>query len=489
MNHEEVDEAMDETNLSQRPLSRRTVLKAGAIAGIGAAAGGILVACSPSAASPAVPASVAPSTGAVATPAASEGPLAAAELELWYQDWDPLTNAYKAIKAAVEAKQPNVKLKLTKLPYDQLQTKLLPSIAAGKEPELMMAYSSWLVATDVSKLFSPIAPDIMSVAEAEALFYPSALAEGLRGEGLYYMPFLNGMGGSTFTYNVDILAEANIDPATLTTWDALVEAGKKLVKWNGSALERAGIALSPYMASAWVSGIRQLGDKYFDAATGKFNLTSSVSQQALKNIDDLVKVHKVDDIAKEALSHANLTGYGAPDGFEKGLAAITNMGGWIVSGYEKTSPNFKAGTFPMPPMGTSTKNIELSHSAVHLLSKRLADDPAKKAAAKFVISEFASAANLGPLADVYGGAIISAPVARDPATQARHWGSLQKQYDETIWPLATFEEHHIADWGISIAWPQLMRVFKDSEPMETVLKELEDQSNQLEQQARDRLGL
>lgn len=480
---------MDDTNLSQRPLSRRTVLKAGAIAGIGAAAGGLLVACNPSAASPAASATAAPSTGGGASPAASEGPLAAAELELWYQDWDPLTNAYVAIKAAVEAKQPNIKLKLTKLPYEQLQTKLLPSIAAGKEPELMMAYSSWLVATDVSKLFSPIAPDIMTADEAKALFYPSALTEGLRGDGLYYMPFLNGMGGSTFTYNVDILAEAKIDPATLTTWDALVEAGKKLVKWDGASLARAGIAFSPYIASAWVSGIGQLGAKYFDAATGKFDLTSAVAQQSLKNLDDLLKVHKVDDIAKEAPSHANLTGYGAPDGFEKGLAAITNMGGWIVSGYEKTSPNFKAGTFPMPPMGTSTSNIELSHSAVHLLSKRLASDPAKKAAAKFVIGEFASAANLGPLADVYGGAIISAPVARDAATQARHWGNLQKQYDETVWPLATFEEHHIPDWGITIAWPQLVRVFKDSEPMDAVLKDLEDQSNQLEQQARERLAL
>ncbi len=476
---------MDST-VGESKISRRNVLKVGAAVGVGGAAAAFLAACGQSSPS----SSAAPPASAAAASAApgTAGPITA-DLELWYQDWDPLTNAYQAIKAAVQQAQPGINLKLTKLPYEQLQQKILPAVAAKNEPELMMAYSSWLVASDIANLFAPLAPAIMTVDEAKALFYPSALTEGLRGDSLYYMPFLNGMGGSTFTYNADILSAAGIDPASLTTWDALVAAGKELVQWNGSSLARAGIAFSPYIASAWTSGIAQLGGTYFDSSTGKFNLTSPEALQALKNLDDLLKIHKVDDISKEAPSHANMTGYGAPDGFEKGLAGITNFGGWIVSGYEKTSPNFKAGEFAMPPMGTSTTNIELSHSAVHLISRRITGDPNKMAAAKFVVSQFASAANLGPLADVYGGAIISAPVARDPSTQARHWGEFQKDYDQYVWPIATFEQHHIADWGITTAWPELLKVFADSQPMDQVLKGLEDQSNQLEQTARDRLGL
>ncbi len=452
-----------------RPISRRDLLKAGAIAGAGLAVGGTL--------------------GARRVLAQASEPLAPATLELWYQDWPPLTAVYQSLKASMEAAQPDVTLTLTPLPYEQLLAKLLPSIAAGEEPEVMNAYSSWLVASDISNLFAAVTPDVLSVEEAQTLFYPSALAEGIRGDNAYYLPFLNGMGGSTWTYNASILEEAGIDPATLTTWDAFVEAGKALVQWDGDELVRAGLAFSPYIASAWVTHIRELGGEYFDVEQGRFTLDHDIAKQALQHLDDLLKVHKVDDITKEAPSHANMTGFGAPDGFEQGKAAITNFGGWIVSGYETTSPDFRAGILANPSVGTATDRIELGHNGIHLLSRKLLDDPAKLAAAQFFVSQFANPSNFFPLVDVYGGSVIIPAVAQDPTIGERHWGSLQQQYDQLVWPRAVFEHHHVPDWNITIAWPQLLRVFKDGESMDQVLGDLQQQSNELEQDARDRLGL
>lgn len=448
-------------------LSRRTILKAGALAGAGMLAGGL----------------------AGSRRAFGQDQLAPAELELWHQDWAPLNSTYAAIKAAVESAQPNIKLTVTPLPYEQLLAKIIPSIAAGNEADIMMVYSSWLVASDIPSLFTPVAPDIMSTADAQALFYPAALGEGLRGENLYYLPFLNGMGGSTFTYNTDHLTEKGIDPASIKTWDDLAAAGKELVQWDGDTLARAGVAFSPYISSAWVTGIRQLGGSYFDPESGKFNLTSPEAIEALKVIDDLLKVHKVDDITKEAPSHANMTGYGAPDGFPEGKASITNFGSWIVSADPPRPAGLNAGVFATPKMGDATEEIELSHNAVHVLSRRLADDAAKKAAAEFVVSQFANPALFLPLVDIYGGSVIIPSVAQDPSVTDRRWGTIQQQYDQDIWPRAVFEEHHIPDWNITGAWPYLLRVFKDSEPMETVLAELEANANQLEQDARDKLGM
>lgn len=448
-------------------LSRRTMLKAGALAGAGMLAAGTMG----------------------ARRVGAQDQLEPAELELWHQDWAPLNSTYEAIKAAVEAAQPNVTIRLTPLPYEQLLAKIIPSIAAGNEADIMQVYSSWLVASDVPSLFTPVAPDIMSVEEAQALFYPAALGEGLRGENLYYLPWLNGMGGSTFTYNADHLAEKGIDPASIQTWDDLIAAGKELVQWDGDELVRAGVAFSPYISSAWVTGIRQLGGSYFDPESGRFNLTSPEAMEALKNIDDLLKVHMVDDITKEAPSHANMTGYGAPDGFPEGKASITNFGSWIVSADPPRPAGLNAGIFPTPRMGDATEDIELSHNSVHVLSRRLADDPAKKAAAQFFVSQFADPSLFLPLADIYGGSVIIPSIAQDPSIAERRWGSIQQQYDQTVWPRAVFEEHHIPDWNITGAWPFLLRVFKDSEPMETVLAELEANANQLEQDARDKLGL
>lgn len=464
---DEEDRVNRQADLLSAQLSRRTMLKAGAVAGAGMLTAGTWA----------------------ARRAAAQDELAPAELELWHQDWAPINNTYVAIKAAVEAAQPNITIKLTPLPYEQLLAKIIPSIAAGNEADIMMVYSSWLVASDIPTLFTPAAPDILSVDDANALFYAQALSEGLRGENLYYLPFLNGMGGSTFTYNTDHLAEKGIDPASIQTWQDLVDAGKELVQWDGDELVRAGVAFSPYISSAWVTGIRQLGGSYFDPESGRFNLTSPEAMEALKTIDDLLKVHKVDDITKEAPSHANMTGYGAPDGFPEGKASITNFGSWIVSADPPRPAGLNAGIFATPRMGDATEDIELSHNAVHVMSRRLSDDPAKLAAAEFFVSQFANPQMFLPLVDIYGGSVIIPSVAQDPSVTERRWGTIQQQYDQLVWPRAVFEEHHIPDWNITGAWPYLLRVFKDSEPMETVLAELEANANQLEQDARDKLGL
>jgi len=458
---------MDEvTRALARPLSRRAVLQAGAIAAAGMAAAGL------------------------AAPRSSFAQeLAPAEISLWHQQWDPIDAVYAALKASVEAQQPNITVNVTPLPYEQLLQKVLPSVAAGNEADIMMVYSSWLVASAIEDLFAPVAPGLLSVEEANGLFYPEALSEGLRGDSLYYLPFLNGMGGATFTYNMDHLDEAGIDAGAIQTWDDLVDAGKELVQWDGDDLVRAGVAFSPYIASAWVTGIEQLGGSYYDAETGKFNLTSDEAKAALQMIDDLLTVHKVDDISKEAPSHANMTGYGAPDGFGQGLASITNFGSWIVSGYESSVPDFRAGIFPTPYMGDATDTIELAHNAVHVISKRLLDDPDKAAAAAFLLGQFAVPENFFPLVDAYGGSVIIPSVAEAPDITDRNWGSIQQQYDQTVWPRAKFEAHHVPDWNITVAWPQLYRLFNGREPMDNVLADLENESNLLEQDALDRLSI
>jgi ABC-type glycerol-3-phosphate transport system substrate-binding protein len=450
-------------------LSRRDLLKAGAAAGLGTMGATMLG-----------------TRGGFA----QDVVLDPAELELWHQDWPPINAAYQGLKEAVEAAQPNVRITLTPLPYEQLLAKILPSIAAGEEADLMMVYSSWLVASPIAELFTPVAPEIVSVEEAEALFYPAALSEGLRGDALYYLPFLNGMGGSTFTYNLAHLEEKGIDPASIQTWEDLVDAGKELVVWEGDELRRSGIAFSPYISSAWVTGIRQLGGEYFDPESGRFNLTSPEAKESLRLIDELLKVHRVDDILKAAPSHANMeTAYGGSVGFPQALSSITNFGSWIVSGDPDTYPGLEVGIFPMPRMGDATDEIELSHNAVHVLSRKLMDDPAKRAAAAYFIGHFADPEAFLPLVDVYGGSVIVPSVARDPRVTERRWGSLQQQYDELVWPRAVFEHHHIPDWNITGAWTFLYRIFKDSEPVDQVLAEMEANANQLEEDARDRLGL
>ena len=359
--------------------------------------------------------------------------LAPATLELWHQDWPPINAAYQSLKAAVETAQPNITITLTPLPYEQLLAQILPSVAAGEEPELMNVYSSWLVGSDIESLFTPVAPEIMTTEEAEALFYSAALGEGLRGESLYYLPFLNGMGGSTFTYNPAHLEEKGIDPASIVD----VAGPRRRRQGAGRLGGRRAQALGHRVQPLHLVG---LGDRHPPA--GRFVLrsgerASSTSpalrrSRRIKLIDDLLKVHRVDDILKAAPSHADMnSAYGGPGGFPQGLAAITNFGSWIVSSDDPTAnPGLEAGVFAMPKMGDATEEIELSHNAVHVLSRKLLEDDAKRAAARFFISQFADPALFLPLTDIYGGSVIIPSVAEDPAVLERRWGSIQQQYDQ-----------------------------------------------------------
>jgi ABC-type glycerol-3-phosphate transport system substrate-binding protein len=463
---------------TQRGMSRRDLLKAGAAAGAGAVGAGLAGNGRAGAQSPSA--------------AASGPPLERAFLEVWHQDWPPLNALYQAAVEALTATQPNVRVRVTPLGVDTLRSNLLNAMQAGSEPEVSMAYAVWLVDRIFEPQVTPVVPVIMTAEQAAAITYPASLAEGARGEAgdAYELSFFNGMGGAIFLANADHLDEAGIDLTTLGTWQGLVDAARALVKFDAGNLTRAGLSMTPFLAHTFLTGITQLGGTWFDPVAGTFDLTSDAAIDMTLNLDDLLKVHRVDDLRFEppSVGNTNPGYYGNPDGFSKGLSSITTWEPAGFSGIEALAPDLHVVVLPVPTIGDANPVVEVPHGAVHVFSRRLRDDPAKAAAARAFVETLVSPAVVGSLVDAYAGSVVS-PTAGDASLADRRWAGTQTIAHERVWPNAHHEQHHIPNWAFDTVWPNLQRVFQTNAAIEVVLADMEAQSNTRERQIRDSLGI
>ena len=194
-------------------LSRRQLLKVGA--GVGAAA--MLAACAP----------VATETGGMGSDAMDE-PI---DLVVWYQDWDGANRIMGWVKPEFETNNENVAVDLQAIGYGDLLNKMLPSIASGTEGDVMMMYTDWVVATDITRVFLDITDHAGGAAALEEKMWPAAFqAVDVPGNKVYYLPWLAGIRGAAMTVNLDHLEEQGIDHDAFETYEEVIEAGVALTR-------------------------------------------------------------------------------------------------------------------------------------------------------------------------------------------------------------------------------------------------------------------
>ena len=140
-------------------------------------------------------------------------------------------------------------------------------------------------------------------------------------------------------YNKDLFRAAGLDPdSPPTTWDELVEYGKKLTKADGSIfgfemysqVDETGEGLTwnlqPYL---WQAGADFLTDSY-----SRPGFNNEEGEKALQFIVDLFQKEKVAGLARK-------------DSFGMGRAAMVVNGPWMI-GIWQDSVSFEFGTAPIP---------------------------------------------------------------------------------------------------------------------------------------------
>jgi len=470
--------------MSSKRMTRRSFVTLSGMSLVGAA----LAACAPApTAAPGAPEEEKPAT---ATPAPSPTPAPTAppriygegeiEIVVWYQDWDGANRIMGWAAPRFAEEHPEVTVNLQAIGYGDLLSKLLPSIAAGTEGDVMNMYTDWVVATDVRQVFLDITEAAGGYAVWKERMWPAALSTIDMPEGkVFYLPWLAGIRGAALTVNTDHLAEKDLDYLNFGTFEDVVEAGVALTEKSADGkITRAGYSPRSSQYQLLWSLIWQLGGDFYDKETGKWSHNTTEGKEAAQIIYDLYWKHQTCDFELftsefEAVSQQ--------------LVSIWGDGAW-TAGVQTDVAEVPCDNIVTPKLANAVDYVLYpQHIAGFGLSKRLADNRDKLQAALDFALLLVSPDALIQAFDFYSGVCMTKAVYEDPRIEDVKYGLMSKRVATGMWPIARYPQDHVAQHGP--ASTELDRAMRQEISIEEALVNMDTYLQEQEDQARERIGI
>jgi len=303
-----------------------------------------------------------PACGGPATVAPTEAPKEPVEV-IWYvrtndseQPWEQ-----NVVIPDFEAKNPNIKINLTIVTWDDFDTKMQTMIAAGTPPDV---WSHWGPSGFADYVYRGLAADLTPYIEKDNYdlsdFIPDVLKIYTLGGKVYGLPMLTT--GSFIFYNKDLFDAAGVEypPSnwddTSWTWDAFLKKCEALTNDTGDPQTTTfgcNLGAWPNDQYAWMWG----QDLYPDSAyqTGfadEAYLDSEAAIAAFQARQDIVwKYHWMPDPAQ---SDALAAGGGL---FEGGKVAMHITGGWGWWNFAGLEKQFNWAAAALPYGGPNRRDV------------------------------------------------------------------------------------------------------------------------------------
>jgi lactose/L-arabinose transport system substrate-binding protein len=244
---------------SSSGMSRRSLLRAIGTAGVGTAAAGFRGACAPGTSST-------PTALASASPSSVSG-----SATLWFND-DDLLKVFRTVVPSFTAKYPKASVKLVGVAID---TKLAPALISGAgvpDGSFLSDGSVLGQAAHLTDLTSQMAPY-----RADTVQYK--LDTNTVDGKLVGIPWDTDPG--LLYYREDVLSAAKVDPASLTSYDALLDAARQIKAANPKA-QPIPLEQDPNLATQWLMMLvnQQQGTGLVDA-DGKLTIDTDAYRKAL----------------------------------------------------------------------------------------------------------------------------------------------------------------------------------------------------------------
>ena len=140
---------------------------------------------------------------------------------------------------AFEASQPNIKINRVKTSFGTNFEAITTALASGTAPDVSPIWSGFLSQFAANGALVDLTE--YGAKEMTADIYPGAVDYVTWGDGIYGLPY--AFDPRFLVYNEEAMAEAGItEPAK--TFDEMIEQAEKLIKMNGSEVERYGFGLA-----------------------------------------------------------------------------------------------------------------------------------------------------------------------------------------------------------------------------------------------------
>jgi ABC-type glycerol-3-phosphate transport system substrate-binding protein len=397
---------------------------------------------------------------------------------MWVQDFGPAVTMFQKAAKKVADKAGNIKVTVQPIAFTDLLAKVLPSVAAGNEADVIMGYTDWYVATDVSKVFLPLDDILGGRAALEKIVFPSALTALDTPQGkVYYVPWAAGVRAAATTVNVNQYKEKNLDYTKFTVWEDFVQAGKQLTVKQGDKLKRSGLSPINGALSLVKCWIWQQGGDFYSRESGKWNFSTPEGEAAVQRLYDLFykdQVVSFDLVTDEY------------QGFSQGIVSTELDGAWTAGVQEAAVSGLKTDVVPTPKLtGAKQDLVYPEHMGVITLSRRLATNQKKLTPCADIARELLSADALIDLLQTYSGSLMSKELYNDPRVMQTKYGPISKRVAEGTWPRARYPQDHVANQAP--AAQELTRALRKEIPIKDALNNMNAYLNQQESDARERL--
>jgi multiple sugar transport system substrate-binding protein len=323
-------------------------------------------------------------------------------------------------------RQTGIKVTVEVVPWSDLLNRLLAAATSGQGPDVVNIGNTWSASLQATGAFIQFDDATLGAVGGKDRFVPAALAAaGAANQPPTAVP-LYSLAYAMY-YNKKMFADAGI-ASPPTTWEQLVEAGRKLTKGQqwGLAIEGANISENAHHAFTFS---QQYGGEWFDAS-GKPTFATPQNVAAVKRYIDLMAV---DRIANP--SNAEYAQNQAVSDFANGKAGMLL---WQAVGSSLKAQNMPAdayGVAPVPFLATPPAGGKRVNSMVAGINIAVYKHTKNRDAALQFVKFMTSDAQQVALNRTYGSLPSVTTVAGDAAFQAEEQKVLASVLGSTAAPL------------------------------------------------------
>jgi len=227
------------------------------------------------------------------TTTTTTAPAEVVEVRLWHTYSPHEENVARALLDEFEADNPNIKVTMEAVPYDQMQTHIMTAVAAGVAPDLVRMDIIWVPQyADIGALLE-VDNYMAASGVSSSSFYPGPLSTCVWKGTTYGLPL--DTNTRVLIYRKDLFQEAGV--SVPTTWDEFLAAAKALTKdTNGDGVtDQWGFVIQDTATNTWQFGpfLWQAGGDVLNENKTQCIINNAAGVSALQFLVDMIQVDKV----------------------------------------------------------------------------------------------------------------------------------------------------------------------------------------------------
>ena len=252
----------------------------------------------------------------------------------WFTDGVE-TESMKGLIAEYEAANPNVKINLIEVPFEDMSKKIMTSVSAGEAPALVRTTEG--ITSNCADAYVDLRDYIENIDDVLAEFLPSIQSYFVQNGKVCALP--TDVTANGLIVNLTAFEKAGVevptDPENIWTWDEFVAALHKVV--DSGAAQYGLVIDNP--THRWSTMLYEFGGRFVDENGPAFNSPESIAAINLtKQLFDDGLIPKSTWLGGEDPNNL----------FRSGTVAAHMSGNWMLTNYNENIKDFKWGVTYMP---------------------------------------------------------------------------------------------------------------------------------------------